>query len=156
MYSDDIQTRFWAKVDKSGSCWKWTASTLSAGYGQFTIARRRVLAHRVSWEIQNQREVPEGMCICHSCDNPRCVHPEHLFLGSLSDNMKDCYRKGRSNIREHQFKAGKEHPRYGSKLSQPEISLMRLLYRDKNMTQRQLALVFGVSKTTAGKYLKRG
>lgn len=90
-----IGEKFWAKVDKnsSGGCWEFKTK-LTTGYGQIEHRGKVSLAHRVSWEI-HVGKIPEGMFVCHRCDNPPCVNPEHLFLGSHSDNMKDMYSKGR-------------------------------------------------------------
>jgi hypothetical protein len=93
-----IDERFWMKVQKSNGCWEWTAYRDPDGYGRFGWARKRrsenILAHRVSWEL-HYGPIPEGLWICHHCDNPSCVRPDHLFLGDRSMNMKDCAAKGR-------------------------------------------------------------
>src|SRR4030043_140451 len=86
--------RFWEKVNKTNSCWLWTASGTAQGYGRFRIGHKKQLAHRISWEIHNG-PIPIGMLVCHKCDNPPCVNPHHLFLGSISDNTKDMYLKKR-------------------------------------------------------------
>jgi hypothetical protein len=93
--SAKIQKRFFAKVQKTSSCWLWTASCARRGYGSFSIAKRTVRAHRVSYLI-HYGQVPEGMFVCHTCDTPQCVNPSHLFLGSHQDNVDDMVRKGRS------------------------------------------------------------
>lgn len=92
-----LADRFWEKVHKTESCWLWTASVKDGfPYGQIghpgTRTPRR--AHRVSWELHNG-PIPAGLFVLHKCDNPRCVRPDHLFLGTQSDNLKDAYSKGR-------------------------------------------------------------
>lgn len=94
-----IEDRFWAKVLKTENCWEWTASRLPRGYGLIKRNRsdpkgRNAYAHRVSWEI-HYGEVPDGKCVLHECDNPGCVNPDHLFIGTDKDNMRDCAQKGR-------------------------------------------------------------
>lgn len=91
--------RFWHKVDRNGpnGCWLWLGMKVSAKkrYGRILIAGRLVAAHRVAWVMTNGA-VPKGMRVCHDCDNPPCVNPSHLFLGTHQDNMDDMVAKGRA------------------------------------------------------------
>lgn len=88
--------RFWAKVRKDdGGCWEWVASRNRMGYGQFRWEGRSQLAHRVSWRFAHGAD-PGRLCVLHICDNPGCVNPGHLFLGTRRDNSRDMVRKGRS------------------------------------------------------------
>lgn len=89
--------RFWAKVEKTPTCWLWTASG-HGGYGKFYVARDRprVRAHRFSWELEHG-PIPEGLDVLHECDTPPCVRPSHLFLGTDEDNVRDMIEKGRQN-----------------------------------------------------------
>ncbi len=86
--------RFWSKVEKTESCWLWTASRNTRGYGQLRISGANVTAHRLSWTIAHGR-TPE-QCVLHRCDVRTCVNPAHLFEGSNRDNVNDRVRKQRS------------------------------------------------------------
>lgn len=88
--------RFCEKVDFSGECWLWTASTHKQGYGTFRVhsGGKIVKAHRFAYELW-VGEIPEGAQINHRCDNTACVRPEHLYAGTQTDNMQDMMRRGR-------------------------------------------------------------
>ena len=96
--SRPLAERFWPKVQKGDGCWIWTAGgDRTTGYGRIRIGTRgtlQALAHRVAWEL-TYGPVPEGLIVCHHCDNPRCVRPDHLFVGTYVDNMRDAEAKGR-------------------------------------------------------------
>jgi hypothetical protein len=95
--------RFVAYVQKTSGCWLWTASLTSTGYGQMMVHGKKQKAHRVSWEIHHG-PIPDGMCVCHACHNPRCVKPEHLYLGTQSDNVADMKASGRARGRYSKLK----------------------------------------------------
>lgn len=88
---------FWDRVQKTDSCWFWKLTPYATGYGMCQIKGRRIGAHVLSWEIHNG-PVPSGMNVCHNCpggDNPGCINPAHLFLGTDRDNHLDAFKKGR-------------------------------------------------------------
>jgi hypothetical protein len=88
------EERFWAKVNKAGECWLWEGTGVPAGYGTISIGGIRQYTHRVAWQFAHG-PIPAGMLVCHTCDNPRCVREDHLFLGTVKDNSQDMLRKGR-------------------------------------------------------------
>lgn len=114
---DSIIIRFWNKVNKEGpnGCWEWVGKIKvgkEGGYGIF----RDMRAHRYSWELFNGL-IPDKLIICHKCDNRKCVNPDHLFLGTQFDNMKDMTKKGRRAYGEKVSNYGEKNGFYGKKHS---------------------------------------
>jgi len=91
------EERFFQKVDKTDSCWIWKGALSSKGYGSFSFNRKTTLAHRYSFLI-HKGPIPDGAVICHTCDIPSCVNPEHLWAGTNSENTRDMFNKGREPI----------------------------------------------------------
>lgn len=92
-----LSERLWARIARGApdACWEWTGQRNGNGYGIVTILHStRLRAHRVAWELANNRSA-EGYEVCHSCDNPPCCNPAHLFLGTHQDNVADMVKKGR-------------------------------------------------------------
>lgn len=147
---DFLISKFFTYVDISQpeNCWNWNGG-LHNGYGIFSARRyfpnRSVAAHRFSWKLHNKQEIPSNMHVCHKCDNPRCVNPSHLFLGTDLDNMHDASLKGR-------LPRGSSH--YSAKLKNSDIPLIREYLRH-GYTVRSLGKIFNVS-WSAIMAIKRG
>ena len=103
--NNGVAGRFWAKVQKTETCWLWVAGTDRDGYGQFLVGRLPHRAHRISWALYHGT-VPDGAHVLHTCDIPRCVNPAHLFLGDQAINMRDRSEKGRYH-RTHEVSHGR-------------------------------------------------
>lgn len=131
------EVRFWEKVQKTESCWLWTASTAIKGHGHLRIDGALVGAHRFSWELHHG-PIPDGLFVCHTCDNPPCVNPAHLFLGTSADNATDMVAKGRGKSAR-----GAEH--YHTTFTEETVRLIRARAA-AGETNRALAAEFGVSR----------
>jgi len=166
---------FWAKVDRGPSCWLWTGGTRSNGYGAFNAGIMVIGAHRFSYLLAHGL-VPDALYVCHHCDMPLCVRPDHLFLGTADDNNKDAARKGRMasgacngsvkyperRVRgdDHflrkepsRVKRGEDSPT--AILTATAVQQIRRLYAAGGVRQIDLATSFGVSEMTINKALRR-
>lgn len=145
-----VTERFDEKVDKSSPCWEW-CSAKNYGYGVFWLNGGNVYAHRLSYE-RYIGPVPRGMFVCHKCDNAACVNPDHLFLGTALDNMRDKINKGRAIYpgAKHQTR-GADHPH--AKLG--ELSVQRIRIVGNALSLSRIATIHRVSKQTIHAILRR-
>lgn len=139
-----LKERFWEKVDNSGECWVWIGSTTYNGYGEIHWRGKTKRANRISWEL-HFGEIPHGMRVLHSCDNRRCVRPDHLFIGTDMDNTRDMQRKGRAPLGELQS---------STKLTGEQVAEIRRRYGLGFDTYGSLAIDFGVAKSTVSDVIK--
>lgn len=149
MFSDSVLDRFWEKVEEGepDQCWEWTAGKITSGYGSFWLHGRQVLAHRVAWELVNG-PIPGGLLVCHHCDNPGCVNPSHLFLGSDWDNAADRDAKGRGNM-------GTGEASLNPKLTDAKVLEIRQKYAIGKYTLLELGRLYGCSEANIS-YIVRG
>lgn len=144
--------RFWSKVNKTFFCWDWTGLKSPGkygGYGIFAIKPHNVRAHRWAWE-SIYGPIPEGRFICHTCDNPSCVRPSHLFLGTPRMNSLDMARKGRCGPQRYPERyAGELNGR--AKITKDEALEIRREYKNSNVEQEELARKYGISKSQVSK-----
>lgn len=139
-----IKTRFEGFYIKGPGCWEWNAKIGQNGYGVFSIGKKKFGAHRVSFEIYVE-EIPSGIHVCHKCDNPICVRPDHLFLGTHRDNQVDKLLKGRARGPNGADRLGEKNPH--AKLSDADVlKIMNLL--SSGTKQRKIANQFGISNGT--------
>ncbi len=161
IYKDRVAA-FWHFVDKSQhpqDCWLWTGSKLADGYGRIKFQGQAIKAHRLSW-ILHFGEIPDGLLVCHRCDNRLCVNPEHLFLGTSAENMADMVAKKRNIFgdnhwtRQHpeRLKRGIEH--HKTKLTPDEIRQIRSLFQS-GVCRNKIAASFGINWSTVDRIVNK-
>lgn len=140
--------KFWSSVDKSGECWLWTKGRISSGYGEFCTNRGTYYAHRVSYALA--KGDPGKLFVMHSCDNPPCVNPDHLSIGTCRDNSFDAWDKGR--LPHPPIMLGEKNP--WSKITEAQVREIRTL-REGGMILRLIAERYGLSIATTQKIATR-
>lgn len=136
--TNSLRDAFYAhcSTTETGQCWRWNGRLGHGGYGRLGYSRKTYMAHRLSYEL-HYGSIPDGLWVCHHCDNPRCVNPAHLFLGTPADNTTDMIRKDRNARGEKQTNA---------KLTEAQVrEILRL--RNEGVGNIALAEQFGVGKT---------
>lgn len=141
------EARFWSKVEKTDGCWIWLGYPNRQGYGTIQVDGVRVRAHRFSWSLLNG-PIPDGLCVLHTCDNPSCVRPDHLFLGTNLDNIKDRMGKQRST-----GSPGETHPL--ARLTNEQVYEIRRVYGSGHIGMRKLAQIYGVERQLIQRIVKR-
>jgi hypothetical protein len=140
--------RFWQFVKVGDGCWLWQGGTNEGGYGSLSLRRGvKIYAHRLSFEL-NIGPVPLGLWVLHRCDNPRCVNPAHLFVGTRADNMRDAHQKGRTWFQVQPDKLPRGATHHKAKLDEVKAGDVRARYAVGGVTQRTLAEEYNVSQST--------
>lgn len=148
-------TRFWNKVNKNGSipthmphlgqCWEWTGGLPRNGRPQWIFNGRIQAVSRVSWQIINA-PITDGLLVLHKCDNPKCVNPLHLFLGTHQDNMDDMKAKGRQL---------KGHNSHNAIITKEDVLEIRRLHKEMEYTRKQLSQQFKITVSSVRDILLR-
>jgi len=154
----DPLIRYQQKVDRRGTseCWPWTAARFEKGYGAFRLGEKQKKAHRVGYELL-VGPIPDGLLVCHTCDNPPCQNPAHWFLGTISDNAVDRERKGRAGARAsfpdgHAASLGARNAM--AKLTEKDVRVIRALRR-AGRSQKSIAAQYGITRPNVSLIVNR-
>lgn len=160
-----LNERFWAKVaiGAEDECWPWSGAAAAHGYGHvWGEKNKNVGAHRVSWELHNG-PIPDGLDVLHRCDNPPCVNPAHLFLGTATDNGRDMVSKGRANTPRGDVHGSRTKPErrprgeasWNARLNDDLVRFVRQRYAEGGISMRQLGARVGLHHGTIGQLVRR-
>lgn len=146
------EERFWQYVTKTRTCWLYQ-NVGRRGYGKLLVSGRHMRANRFSWQL-HFGPIPEGLIVCHKCDNPSCVRPSHLFLGTHADNAADRDRKGRYVVAGTANRArGERH--HNTSLTEADIRKIRRLYAKGALSQGKIGATFGIGQTAVSRIILR-
>lgn len=145
----EIKEDFFTNVQlgTKNECWIWLAGKTGLGYGQYILNGKVLYAHRVSWMLKNG-DIPKGLHVLHRCDNPKCVNPNHLYVGTHQQNMNDKKMRGRNPGLK-----GELSPK--AKLTWEQVREMRILYSKGNISHRELAKKFGISNRMVSAIIRK-
>jgi hypothetical protein len=176
-----LSERFWEKVQQSDGCWEWTGWRTPKGYGALSVGGKKVRAHRFAYELC-VGPIPPTLIICHHCDNPACVRPDHLFCGTYADNNRDMLQKGRGATgdrngarthpermklfrpRKREKQPRRQRPRKGlargerngsAKLTADQVREIRQRHATGDIGYIRLATLFGVGVSTVRRIVHR-
>lgn len=126
-------------VNQQTDCWEWQGATNNIGYGFIRDGKKMRTTHKVSYELHNNTIVPKNMCVCHTCDNMLCINPDHLWLGTRTDNTHDMMKKGRHNFFGGKSVKGLKHPRHVCKYCNNSYALNMLnRYHNENCKHKPI------------------
>jgi hypothetical protein len=145
------EARFWKRVHKTEGCWEWTGYCLPTtnhpelrGHGQFRVEGKIILAHRFSWILHNGPIDPPTLLVCHHCDHPPCVRPDHLFLGTNADNVRDALSK-------HRLPKGEQAT--NAILTEADVREIRTLCTNRTLSYWTIGRMYCVSEATIRKII---
>jgi hypothetical protein len=144
--------RFWAGKQVVKDCWVWQGMIDKHGYGSVTYQYRVKRVHRLAWELTHG-PIPDGLSVLHTCDNRVCYNPDHLWLGTQKDNMRDMVAKGRARQGTHLSSPGEKHPM--AKLTAVQVTEIRERYAAGGITLLTLGAEYGVTETNISMIIRR-